>query len=877
MKNFLAALMTIQFIIGVMLRKWRSPSSLLAVLLFFVLAGVVPADTVPVETAEAAVIRHLDKVRVHKLIIAQQQAGQESDVGALGASPTGPMSVTDVYTEQSGAVPVYYVMNLSPEGWVIIAADDAAYPIIAYSLRGSCSMDPQDMAPGFAAWMKNVSADITNAINQNMEPLPEAAEAWRQLRQEGAVSTADITEQDVTAVEPLLKTTWSQGGKPYFEISNNPLNWIGSWYKTYDAYCPWEKNWAGQYRVAPTGCTATAVAQVMKYWRWPPVGKGSKSWDPPFAASCDYGCTYGEETVNFAERRYNWSIMPASVGYDGNGNPAPYEGGLAVARLMRDIGVAMEMDYEPSGSAAHCDLEAMKDYFRYDDSLEKKKRSVLGAAWEGALIAELNVRRPIVYYGCEPDGSSAHSFVCDGYSMSGEYFHFNWGWGGSHDGYYSVSSLTPGDFLNPHDYTDKQFGLFNLQPDYSNTVWVDDNYSSDGSNDGHVWGVDAFNNIQAAIIKVDVGGTVNVESGVYYSPISCSKDVKLLGAGASSTTIMGHPSLSYGVITVSNLSASSIIDGFTVTGGNSTTIGRGGGLWCNSSSLTVSNCVFQGNSADSFGDGIAIEGGGSPVITDCTFNSNGSFFSTYVRGGGIYCDADGATIKNCVFYDNKATISGGALHCQNCSPLIVNCVFCENGANSGGGVCCDNADPDIVNCTFYKNGTAGLYCSNGSNPNVANCIFDGNTNGQISSSSGSPVVTYSCVQGGYPGVGNIDEPPLFAGDSDLHLTEGSWCIDAGSNAALPAGVTADVTGAARIVNGDGSVVATVDMGAYEFPYGQPGDCDRDFDVDLNDFACLVGVWMDTGCGGCGGADYSGDDDVDLDDLQILCHNWLQSK
>ncbi|MBN2186377.1 MAG: C10 family peptidase [Dehalococcoidia bacterium] len=230
------------------------------------------------------------------------------------------------------------------------------------------------------------------------------------------------------------------------------------WLCSEDHYCPWEKNWLGCYQVAPTGCVATAAGQVMKYWEWPITGEGSHTWDPPYDACCEN--TYGPYTVDYAAQTYNWAIMPYEV--------VPVAcawssaGDKEVAKLLRHVGNAVDMDYKPGGSSAGTWYLAtvLPRYFKYDYSAHYEDRdSTSYDDWAVKLREELDAGRPIVYRG---GGSEVgHAFVCDGYGIL-DLFHFNWGWDGLLNGWYWLSALTT---LNGN-FTADQGGIFELKPDY---------------------------------------------------------------------------------------------------------------------------------------------------------------------------------------------------------------------------------------------------------------------------------------------------------------------------------------------------------------------------------------------------------------------------
>jgi len=167
------------------------------------------------------------------------------------------------------------------------------------------------------------------------------------------------------------------------------------------------------------------------------------------------------------------------------------------------------------------------------------------------------------------------------------------------------------------------------------------------------------------------------------------------------------------------------------------------------------------------------------------------------NGGGIYCNNSSPIIKNCIFTKNSAN-NGAGIYCDNSSsPIIMNCVFIRNwvGNGNGGGIYCNSSSPKIINCTITKNTNGGVYNNQYSYPTIKNCIIWGNHWYGISNYKWdvSPIVTYSNVQGGYSGAGNINANPLFVGVGDYyHLAEGSPCIDSGTSVSLPYTIITDI-------------------------------------------------------------------------------------
>ncbi|MHC4740789.1 MAG: LamG-like jellyroll fold domain-containing protein [Planctomycetota bacterium] len=236
---------------------------------------------------------------------------------------------------------------------------------------------------------------------------------------------------------------------------------------------------------------------------------------------------------------------------------------------------------------------------------------------------------------------------------------------------------------------------------------------------------------------------------------------------------------------------------------------------------TVNNCRFIGNSGSQYGGAVSVWGSARSILTGCTFIGNSA---TY---GGAVCTkySGNAVVLGCVFLGNSASYGGGAIYSNKSNPTIINCVFSGNSAGSykGGGIYCKLSNPILTNCSFAGNsGTAGngLFLNDSSSLTATNCILR-NGGDEVGTENGSTVImTYSNVEGGWPGAGNTDADPLFEDadgpdevvgteDDDLQPAPGSPCINSGDNSAVPPFANKDVAGRVRIMDG------VVDMGAHE--------------------------------------------------------------
>lgn len=198
-----------------------------------------------------------------------------------------------------------------------------------------------------------------------------------------------------------------------------------------------------------TGCVATAGAIVMKHHGYPAKGTGSHS----------YTWNGKTLTANFGHD-YDWASMPAK--YDGT-NDAAFDG---VARLMSDLGVAVEMQYNKDGSGAYIGnlVTALQKYYGYSKLSHLMAIEDVGAeAWNGRLREEIDANRPVLYAASDPSGSG-HAFVIDGYKD--ESFSVNWGWGGSCDGFYQIGALNPESAGKPmgDKYNVGQSAVFGMEP-----------------------------------------------------------------------------------------------------------------------------------------------------------------------------------------------------------------------------------------------------------------------------------------------------------------------------------------------------------------------------------------------------------------------------
>ncbi len=313
----------------------------------------------------------------------------------------------------------FYVFVFKSGGYVMIAADDASVPVLGFS--ADKNFDKNNIPPNAQLWYNNqYSRQIKYIIDSDLDN-SQTIKEWDKIRNNY------FTDDESKDVGPLCTTIWDQGCY-------------------YNALCPVD---AGSCGRTYTGCMATAMAQIMKYWNYPATGTGSNSYNHP---------DYGVLSANFGATTYDWGVMPDYVS----------SSNTAVATLMYHCGISVYMYYSPdgSGSQEYYVSPALINYFNYQSTAELKYKSEFSSAnWINLLKADLDASRPMLYCGYD-NSAGGHAFVCDGYNSSNQ-FHFNWGWSGSGDGYYTIGSLNPASY---------QFNYYNCvicriqPPDLNNPV-----------------------------------------------------------------------------------------------------------------------------------------------------------------------------------------------------------------------------------------------------------------------------------------------------------------------------------------------------------------------------------------------------------------------
>jgi hypothetical protein len=300
-----------------------------------------------------------------------------------------------------GAV-LYYAVNMNSKGFVLVSGIRSVVPVLGYSFESQ--YDESEKPCNFRSWMGHYQTQIKYCIDQHISGGPEIDQAWEHLLTNDPKSPAVLKgERDV---EPMLVSTWNQD-------------------YPYNISCPADPG--GPHGHCLAGCVTTAMGQLLYYYRWPLTGTGSYSYIHP---------DYGEISADFSTATYDWEQMT-------NATDVPNQ---AIGELLFHLGVSVDMDYGPTSSGMwnHKAAYSLKTYFKYSPETQYVFRDSTSMDWDSLVMAHLDRAMPCYYAGwADYTYTSGHAFVVDGYQGE-DYFHMNWGWGGSYDGYFYLDNLTPG-------------------------------------------------------------------------------------------------------------------------------------------------------------------------------------------------------------------------------------------------------------------------------------------------------------------------------------------------------------------------------------------------------------------------------------------------
>jgi hypothetical protein len=330
---------------------------------------------------------------VAKNFFAATKAAGSSAMRLVASFPVSDTAAPD-------EAPAMYVYARESGGYVVVAGDDVAIPVLGYSTTGSFPTEAE-MPVNMKSLLDWYAQVIGYARSQGWEPAASVRELW-----------ADPTKASASPMSTsvVLETAnWNQWA-PYNDLCPKP-NGLS----------------------CPCGCVATAMAIIMRYHQWPVKGTGTLPAYDYWWDDAQQGYTQHVEPVLLGHT-YEWDKMPLSYG-----NSYSQESGFQVAQLIRDLGVMSQMDYAPDGSGASgASPIKLAEYFGYDKQMRYQDREDYSDEhWEALIRHEIDAGRPVFHCGFSNGGG--HAFVLDGYQD--RYFHINYGWGGSSNNFYAMTPI----------------------------------------------------------------------------------------------------------------------------------------------------------------------------------------------------------------------------------------------------------------------------------------------------------------------------------------------------------------------------------------------------------------------------------------------------
>lgn len=522
----------------------------------------------------------------------------------------------------------------------------------------------------------------------------EHREQWERLLADPGAFGAELGDRyprSREGVGPLLASSWHQGAP-------------------YSNYCP-----QGDGGQCVVGCVATAAAQVLAYYQWPPrgIGEWSYSWDGD--QSCGGNTGGGWLFADFRDA-YDWANMPSGCG---GGCTAAQR--AAAAELSYEVGVAFEMDYGRCGSGAYTSnaLQVLPAFFRYDPAIDEERRSAHSAAsWFSLIREEVDNGRPMLY-SFRFDPNAGHAIVCDGWRiLAGQnQYHMNYGWGGSYNAWYTIDNIyhtmDPMEEVLIRRIMPGSHMVFQVRPD----------------------GYGYYPTIQAAVDDVLDGDIVELTDGMFGG--AGNRDVDFHGrpvtvrsqSGDPNSVVIdcgGNPEQHRGFLFASGEGPASVLEGITIRNGYVGAGMWGGGILCAAGSApTIRNCIVEECVAEGGGGGIGCSGASPQISTSLLAACETESFG----GAVLVCDGAAPVLHGVTVYGCRAAGGGGGIWlCAGSSASIENCIIA--GGVSGGAVGCGGAGA-----------VASLQC----------CDLFGNAGGDWT----------GCIAGQLGQSGNISQDPLF--------------------------------------------------------------------------------------------------------------------
>ena len=408
--------------------------------------------------------------------VAQRFMGSTDLVEVWDGNETGAKASRD---------PAFRVFNVKGGGWVIVSGDDCTVPILAYSDTGT--FVEESIPPSMRWWLESMRDSILKARSEQKDAGDQIQEKWNHPERIDTKAGGTRKQLDTPA--------WGQ---------EYPYNSLLSQYVT--------KNGVGVEDLL-AGCVATAMAELLRFYRWPEHGFGTL---PSYTTDSK---KYSVSGFSIDDHIYDWDNMPMS--FDASSTETQK---AAVAQLMLDCGVMVQMDYRTdadggSGAFVESIIPAMIEHFGYSRSAVIEERgNYTDEAWLRMIKEDIDKGQPVLYSGYTDDyRRNGHQFMCDGYDMSEQRLHINWGWNGEHNNAWFTLALSTESGV----FSKGQIAIFGLAPDRDNSSTYPNPVLSIESDPegGQVNGVSVSSGRFASgeTFTVDAGSFFNNSYGIEYN------------------------------------------------------------------------------------------------------------------------------------------------------------------------------------------------------------------------------------------------------------------------------------------------------------------------------------------------------------------------
>jgi hypothetical protein len=329
--------------------------------------------------------------------------------------PGGARKIKSVIKLTYDNINTLNLFELDPEGWILLSADKKVKPVIGFSFTGQFKEPEENLNDPMFYWLNMYRKQIKEIVND------ESLKVNSEWDKRSKTAPSESVAAGSVRVTPFMKVNWGQG-------------------KNWNQFCPLDP--AGPGGHVYVGCVAVSMAQAMSIYKIPEKGQGYNNYLDP---------KYGTQYVNFGETFYYWDSMSVSIADKFN------------SLLLYHCAVAVNMDFGADGSGAQTldAASALRNYYSFSHQLLYKNRTGTDKTWQDILNGELLKGRPVIYSGDADDGNPGHAFNLDGV-INDSYYHINWGWSGSSNGYFTLDALNAGST----NFNKNQSAIIGIRPFY---------------------------------------------------------------------------------------------------------------------------------------------------------------------------------------------------------------------------------------------------------------------------------------------------------------------------------------------------------------------------------------------------------------------------